>query len=208
MGQQDPQIAESKRRFRREIQRRLQAIQASDAVRRGHEISEHLTRTPEFAAASFVAGYVSLADEVRVDLVLAEAVVAGKPLLLPVLQGQRLLFAQWRPCSPLHRDVLGVLEPMGGAAGELPPGQGVLVVPGRAFDLRGNRLGRGSGFYDRILARRPAGLVAIGVAFLEQIVPGVPAAVHDLPVDALVTDDGIHRCDGSPGSAARRAVER
>ncbi|HEY4119157.1 MAG TPA: 5-formyltetrahydrofolate cyclo-ligase [Byssovorax sp.] len=65
----------------------------------------------------------------------------------------------------------------------------VIVVPGLQFDARGFRLGYGKGFYDRALAARPAGALAIGVAFEFQLAPDLPSTPNDVAVDLVVTDE-------------------
>ena len=70
-----------------------------------------------------------------------------------------------------------------------------VLVPGRAFDRAGNRLGRGKGYYDRLLARlRPdARGATIGVAYAEQIEESVPASGDDRPVAWIASDRGLTR---------------
>ena len=65
----------------------------------------------------------------------------------------------------------------------------VIIVPGAAFDARGNRLGYGAGFYDKLLSAFKK--LTIAVAFEEQIVPKVPADPHDVPVQKIVTEKRI-----------------
>ena len=66
----------------------------------------------------------------------------------------------------------------------------VIVVPGLGFTPDGVRLGRGGGWYDRFLARRRTGCLAIGVCFGEQIRHDLPTEPHDELVDVVVTDTG------------------
>ena len=63
----------------------------------------------------------------------------------------------------------------------------VFLVPGVAFDPRGVRLGRGAGCYDRALARHPTAL-RVGLAYEMQVVPSLPEATWDVPMDAVVTE--------------------
>lgn len=67
----------------------------------------------------------------------------------------------------------------------------VILVPGLAFDRRGNRLGRGAGYYDRFLARLTPRTRIIGVCFDDQILDDVPAEAHDMKMHALLTPGGL-----------------
>jgi 5-formyltetrahydrofolate cyclo-ligase len=92
--------------------------------------------------------------------------------------------------------VFGVLEPRAGdrlLLASLASSSAVVLVPGLAFDERGDRLGRGGGHYDRFLreARRHGGLVAIAMAFELQVVAEVPREGHDEPVDLIVTEERV-----------------
>ncbi len=66
-----------------------------------------------------------------------------------------------------------------------------ILVPGAAFTRRGDRLGRGAGFYDRFLAAHPHAL-RIGIAFEEQVAPSLPVDEWDKSVDIVLTDQKLH----------------
>ncbi len=65
----------------------------------------------------------------------------------------------------------------------------LVLVPGLGFDMSGVRLGRGRGFYDRVLARVSA--TTCGVAFEEQLCPEIPLEAHDVMMDFLVTPERL-----------------
>lgn len=67
----------------------------------------------------------------------------------------------------------------------------VIVVPGLAFDWTGNRLGRGGGYFDRLLAAAPHAL-RIALAMEKQVMEHIPADSHDIPMDAILTEKGFH----------------
>ncbi len=69
----------------------------------------------------------------------------------------------------------------------------VVVVPGLAFTVAGDRLGQGGGWYDRFLSAVRADCTMIGVCFAEQIVEALPVEVHDVTMDHVVTDRGVLR---------------
>lgn len=68
-----------------------------------------------------------------------------------------------------------------------------IVVPGRAFDAKKNRLGRGYGFYDRFLSVIPKKVRKIGLGFDFQIKKELPVEEHDVPMDVIITESGIIR---------------
>jgi 5-formyltetrahydrofolate cyclo-ligase len=69
---------------------------------------------------------------------------------------------------------------------------GLFIVPGLAFDARGNRLGWGAGHYDITLSKNTEAL-RVGFAYEAQIVDHVPTGPHDLPMHMTITDAGVHR---------------
>ena len=69
----------------------------------------------------------------------------------------------------------------------------VVVVPGLAFTADGHRLGQGGGWYDRFLVRVPERVLVVGVGFAEQLVAELPIEPHDVPLDAIITEVGVHR---------------
>ena len=73
----------------------------------------------------------------------------------------------------------------------------VFLTPGLAFDRRGGRLGRGGGFYDRVLAERRTDSAAVGVTVSQRVVESVPMEPHDEPVDWLATEEAVIRCSTS-----------
>jgi 5-formyltetrahydrofolate cyclo-ligase len=67
----------------------------------------------------------------------------------------------------------------------------LFLVPGLAFDDSGGRLGRGGGYYDRVLAERRADSEAIGVTLKGRVIDTVPVVDHDQRVDWLATEAGV-----------------
>ncbi len=79
----------------------------------------------------------------------------------------------------------------------------VIVVPGTAFTVRGERVGQGGGWYDRYLPGRRADAITIGVGFEPQIVDAVPVDSHDVVLDCIVTENGPIWPGRSAGDAHR-----
>jgi 5-formyltetrahydrofolate cyclo-ligase len=76
----------------------------------------------------------------------------------------------------------------------------LVVIPGTGFDIKGNRLGYGGGYYDRLLSYESKQLAevehitTIALAFEEQIGDEIPAEPHDIQVDMIITDKQLIRC--------------
>lgn len=68
----------------------------------------------------------------------------------------------------------------------------VVVIPGRAFTKEGDRLGRGSGWYDRFLKELPTGVTKIGICYEDQIVDVIPLDKHDIKMEKIVTDQNLY----------------
>lgn len=117
------------------------------------------------------------------------ALASGKRVVLPKVKGKELeLFEIRNLDSDVSPGAWGIPEPRGSALVRLDE-LDVIIVPGAAFDARGNRLGYGAGFYDKLLSAFKK--LTIAVAFEEQIVPKVPADPHDVPVQKIVTEKRI-----------------
>lgn len=119
---------------------------------------------------------------------------AGIRLCVPrvIAPDKALTFPVWQPGSAMLVDQRGIHYP--GSRETLRPD--ILLLPVNAFDSVGYRLGYGGGFFDRTLAefdsegQRP---LALGIGFeLARVATILPAA-HDIPLDAVVTEDGIQR---------------
>lgn len=93
---------------------------------------------------------------------------------------------EYRGEESMHRGAFGIMEPMGKrftALSEIS----LAVIPGVAFDAKGNRLGRGRGYYDRLLpALKKSGVTTSGICFDFQILSSLPCEDHDIPVDFLI----------------------
>ena len=123
---------------------------------------------PAFRAANTVLLYHSLNDEVDTHEFIQKW-SNKKRILLPVVAG----------------GVYGIEEPTGEAFTDYAAID-FIVVPGVAFDAKGNRLGRGKGYYDRLLPRIPSAYKA-GICFPFQLVEEVPAESFDVRMDIIIT---------------------
>ena len=137
---------------------------------------------PEFRRAHTVLLYMALPDEVpTLDFIRKWAGV--KRFALPVVNGDSLLLREYQ-AERLAPGWKGILEPDASAPSVLPSEIDLALIPGVAFDRCGGRLGRGGGFYDRLLPQ--LGCPVIGLCRQWRIVAQVPREPWDAPVDGVV----------------------
>lgn len=176
-------------RDKQEIRRLVRAAKAERTPAELRDLSVSavaaLEAHPRFREAGTVLLYHSLPDEVFTHDLL-ERHRGKKRLLLPVVDGGTL---RLRPYLGPGRMVVGSYS-IGEPEGEDFSGYGEIdlaVVPGMAFDAAGHRVGRGKGYYDRLLARPElAALHKIGLCFPFQLFPQVPAEAFDVSMDEVV----------------------
>ncbi len=177
--------------LRRQLRERRRAIPAAERIAAADALAQHLLALPFAPHGGHVAGYWAADGEIalhRWQLGLPADVV----YCLPVLHGQVLRFAPWRPGQALTSNRFGIPEPDVDPSQALPAEAMALVaMPLVGFDGAGNRLGMGGGWYDRSFAFRqrevpPPWLV--GVGFAAQRVPSLAAAGWDVPADAICTE--------------------
>jgi len=201
MSKQSPSLP-SLRRLLRETRRQL-----SPTVRLGNEIhiAQTLSRFPAIQRSRWIAVYQNEDGEVDLSLLQRHLVRKNKRLCLPVLRPgphNRLWFAPYTPGEPLFPNRFGIPEP---DTRKRPPVAlrriDAILMPLVGFDAGMNRLGMGGGFYDRTLAmlrrdggwRRPR---LIGVAHGCQRVESLEPSPWDVPMDWVVTEQGIFSKSG------------
>ena len=130
--------------------------------------------------------YHSLPDEVDTALLIREAEACGKQVLLPVVAGDVLELRRYEGSQSLQPGSFGIMEPTGAAFSPADYGQITLaVVPGMAFDGQGHRLGRGRGYYDRLLPQLIRAW-KIGICWDFQLLENLPCEPHDVVMDQIV----------------------
>ena len=164
-------------------------------VERAQLLAEHLLAAPEVRRAATVALYVSVSSEPGSGPLLEGLALAGKRVILPVLQPDfDLDWGVYSGPAALHTARRGLLEPDGPTLGSDAIGLAdAVLVPGMAVDRNGTRLGQGGGCYDRALQRVPADTFVCVLLNSEEILDSVPHEDHDRRVSAVATEEGITR---------------
>ncbi|HEY5653021.1 MAG TPA: 5-formyltetrahydrofolate cyclo-ligase [Pontiella sp.] len=153
-------------------------------------VIDNLQQLEAFKDASMVALYIAVGGEVDLQNLFITCWNLDKRTCIPHYNDQTKCYemAEITRESLLEPGHLSIPEPV--SIKRVPPENiDLILVPGLAFDASGNRLGRGGGYYDRILSGFPNYCTAIAFDF--QLIPQIPVDAHDEPVDAIVTESKI-----------------
>jgi 5-formyltetrahydrofolate cyclo-ligase len=185
-----------KQQLRREMRARLAALTEAGRRAISAAVWERLATLPEFAAADCLLAYVSTAREVDTHGLIRQLLAMGRQVCVPWFdpESQQYVASELRDFdSELAAGKFGILEPAPGAVRAVETGRlDALLVPGLAFDAQGNRLGRGLGYFDRLLGGSRGVKIALAGEF--QVLDEVPVADTDAALDFIVTDKRVVRC--------------
>jgi 5-formyltetrahydrofolate cyclo-ligase len=171
---------------------RIAALPAAERAQAADALAARVAEWQTYKNAKAVACFASDLQEIDTEPLLRRILADGKTLLLPYLRGEGPEAAMaFAPVKDLDRELAegayGIREPVPEARNGAAPEPDLVLAPGLAFDLRGGRLGKGKGFYDRYLAAF-RGFKA-GLAYDVQIAEkNLPLDAHDQMMDAVVTD--------------------
>jgi len=177
----------SKSRLRKEIGEKRRLLDPTWISKASLQITDALQSLEPFQAAKTIALYKAISGEVDLERLFPLCWETRKSTCIPVFNKQLRCYemASINETTPFQTGNYGIQEPVSPAL--IPMGSiDLIVVPGVAFDPSGNRLGRGGGYYDRLLNGYSG--ITVAVAFDFQVLPEIPCDDHDIPVDYLVTE--------------------
>lgn len=174
-------------------------INAHDRALATSNIAAQLAQLTAYTSAQAVLGYCGNTQRGEIDTypMLQTVLESGKLLALPRVEGGlgdgKMVLLQIADLKLLQPNKWGILEPSVGADVIALSALDLVIIPGTAFDRKGNRLGAGGGFYDRLLAvkNHPT---TVALAFDCQLVDAVPVAQHDVSVDFIITESQTIDC--------------
>lgn len=186
----------SKEEIRRRIRQERAKVDEQRWVRDTKKIAAAVIGHPWFADERNLYVYADHKKEAGTGRIMAAAFQRGMNVWVPRVTGDAMLFCRVRSMDELRPGRYGILEPTGT---EISNGEeGLMVMPGVAFDETCHRVGYGGGFYDRYLAEhRELRRMAIGFEF--QVLEEVPYEEHDICPEILVTERRIIETERGPG---------
>lgn len=185
----------TKKELRQHLRQVIAGISPEELHQRSVRACSLLTGTPEYTQAEVLMVFLSLPTEIDTTSLVLHAWRDRKRVLAPRVswEQRRMLPTEIRSLSDdVSESPLGIREPAQGVP--FPVANiDLVIVPGLGFDLAGNRIGRGRGFYDRFLIHRDWKGIACGFTLEAQVVESVPTEEKDVRMDMLVTDAAVRR---------------
>ncbi len=197
-------VEESKNQLRSAALKRRAAADPADCRHWGRLIQAHVLEIPIYRNAGWVAAYRPIGNEVDTRLVVDHALQQGKQVFVPDFgKEDRALFLQvfsgeesptvGATANPVSSDELARYSENGL----------VVLVPAVLLDPRGRRLGRGGGWYDRVLQALNGCATYLGLGYEFQVVCRIPTQPWDQRVHFVVTESRVMDCRPQPLPTAR-----
>lgn len=194
---------EDKDSLRRRLLRRRDGIPPEVRHTKDRLILSQLAGLDAFIASTVILSFASFRSEVDTFGIMRRAFDAGKRVVLPRVDRENAVL---RLCliaglEELAPGYMGIAEPtvLSDDRAFDANAAGIIIVPGAGFDLQGNRIGYGGGYYDRLLSGLVINVPIVAPAYEEQIVDSIPSEPHDIRVDVVVTDRRVIRCKEAGG---------
>ncbi|WP_295351113.1 5-formyltetrahydrofolate cyclo-ligase [uncultured Succinivibrio sp.] len=181
---------EFRKKIRQDILKQRRVIPVEDSFQAGLNIVKVLRGHEFFSSKKIVASYISTGGEIS-TAPLNDYLLDAHDLILPYININvkgSMDFYSFKKGDPLIENRFHILEPENKQENLIRPDLiDAIVVPLVAFDKRGNRMGMGGGFYDRMLKKVSAECLLIGVAYDFQLIENVPTESWDMPLDEVIT---------------------
>ena len=166
------------------IRQRKRAMTEEEIVAKSQALAELFYASEAYKNANTIYGYLPYNQEVRTVPMLERAMADGKRVAVPKCYGNEMRFLYMEDLSKVEKGYAGIPEPIA----DEPVAEdktALVLMPGLAFDPKGNRMGYGGGFYDKFLATEP-GHPTLALCYDFQMLPHLKTEEHDIPVDVVL----------------------
>ena len=189
-----------KKHIRDSLRRQRQTLSPQKRISFAKKITQSIAALPAFQKGQQIGCYLAAEGEVSTEFIIQVAKQTNKQVYLPAIDinhPRQLVFYHYQFNDPLIKNRFGIHEPDTKNQKLISPDKLDLVfLPLVAFDISGNRIGRGAGYYDRTFAfllnvhRRKT--ILIGLAYAFQKIPIIQPDAWDIPLNMVVTEKQIY----------------
>jgi 5-formyltetrahydrofolate cyclo-ligase len=192
-----------KKSLRDKLVKKRDSIQTEKKKIKDTAIRKKLFALKEIKNAESILFYASFRSEVGTILSIKNALKLNRKVILPVVDSKKreLSLYEIKDVAELAAGYMGIPEPCVRRGRKINLVDiDIAIVPGAGFDVKGNRIGYGAGYYDKLLSKAAKTdkskrhMAKIALAFEEQIVPLAPNEQHDVKMDIIITDKRVIDC--------------
>ena len=173
-----------KKALRRSIGALKKTMTEEQIRQKSARLTEAFLETDYYRNARCIYGYLPYNQEVRTVPLLEQALKDGKRVAVPKVYGEEMRFLYIEDMSGIAPGSYGIPEPVADDPVANDP-EALVLMPGLAFDPKGNRMGYGGGFYDRFLEAEPLH-PTVALCYDFQMLPHLETEEHDIPVDLVL----------------------
>ena len=181
-----------KNELKESILEKRNSLSQLEIIQKSNQIKNNLFNLEHYNKAKIVMFFVSFNSEVNTHEMIKEA-LKNKIIVIPKVAHHEIepsVIIDFDNLVPSEKfDILEPIETMKIAYKNI----NLVLAPGIVFDKQGHRIGYGFGYYDKFLKKVPKAF-KIGLAFDFQVVDKIPIEMHDVPVDMIVTEEGVIEC--------------
>jgi len=196
-------VADEKKYLRAILKRTRESIAPHLAAALSARVQSRILTAEVYNQSSApIVVYSPVRNEVSTESILDDALAADRQVLFPRLDcaTRTLSLGSVRSRSDLSPGAYGILEPKTATINPASISDCLVMVPGLAFSPRGERLGRGGGHYDRLLAELSPQAVTVGLAYSFQLLDRVPQSGWDRRLNFVVTETAVYRASDATWS--------
>ena len=178
--------------IRKTVLRKRSALSAREKSQAELVMLETLLNWEIFKKAGVIHIFIAKPDEPDTRKIIENCWISGKRVAVPLVLPNtfNLIHSEIKSFDRLIYGMYGIQEPSPESRIIMTPDMfDLVIVPGVAFDKKGRRIGQGKGYYDRFLELTSAFRLAL--AFDCQLLENVPSELHDIPMDAILSESGI-----------------
>ncbi|MBU4228648.1 5-formyltetrahydrofolate cyclo-ligase [bacterium] len=185
----------NKEEIRRNTLKKRLSLSSEDIREKSRQVFLNLAETVEYRNSQNIMFYAATRSEVQTEEMIKMSIKMGKNIFVPIILPECINLAPSKISDfdiELEKGKKGILEPKKEYY-RLFPSENIdlIIVPGVAFDLSGNRIGRGFGYYDNFLRKVRSSAKIIALAFEMQIVKKIITDKNDIPVHKIITEKRI-----------------
>lgn len=187
-----------KKEIRRNMLNTRNSMATEEVNEKSRIIFQRLINFWPYKQSKNIFSYLSFGSEVTTNYIIDYSIAHKKKISVPlcIKETKEMVACSFNSWQDFSKGTYGILEPNKESLKIVDRTTiDLILVPGAAFDRLGNRIGYGAGYYDRFLNRTNKNTCTIALAFSLQLVPKIPRGIFDVPLNYIITEDGIIKCN-------------